>query len=231
MGMTGVGAAGAATGVLLLAASAAAFGWSSTPTGGLAGSAVRVASSAGDPCVWDETAPDGSSVIRYDGVRVQITLLAGGTGHPLGAVPVSAGGTWAGTLRVPAVGAGTYSLTARCVVQDPALPGGRTVDFPAQPFTVSEAPPPTTVTAPPVVPPPPVVATTSTTRGGVANLRTQAAAPAAATLPNTGPAETTLPNTGSGTLAVALAGLGSLGIGGVALWWGGRKRPVPTDPT
>jgi hypothetical protein len=35
-----------------------------------------------------------------------------------------------------------------------------------------------------------------------------------------------LPFTGGGNVSIALSGLTALGIGGFALWWGSRKRPV-----
>jgi LPXTG-motif cell wall-anchored protein len=222
-GVAGIGAAGIAgaitTTVLALGPNAAG-GWTTAPGSGLPGAAVRIESS-GELCVWDETLPDGSAVTRYEGVRVEIRL----GDRQLGAVPVAPGGDWGGTLRVPAVAAGTYPLAARCIVVDPALPGGRTVDFAPRTFAVAEAPPPTSATtAPPVVIPPPAIVTAAAPTATPTATRRPTAP--RATLPNTGPA--TLPNTGDGTLAVALAGFGSLGIGAAALWWG-RKRPVPAD--
>jgi hypothetical protein len=50
----------------------------------------------------------------------------------------------------------------------------------------------------------------------VAASRTQQARPAAV-------AE--LPFTGGGTASILMSGLTALGIGGLALWWGSRKRP------
>jgi cytoskeletal protein RodZ len=44
-----------------------------------------------------------------------------------------------------------------------------------------------------------------------------------------------LPFTGGGTVSIVMSGLTALGIGGVAVWWGSRKRaaliPVETNPT
>jgi LPXTG-motif cell wall-anchored protein len=224
-GVSAAGVVGAVTTAFLVLGAGPAAGWSTTPDSGLPGSPLRLTGSPGELCVWDETLPDGSAVSRYEGVRVEISFA----GRAIGAVPVVHGGAWAGTLRVPVVSAGTYSVAARCIVVDPALPGGRTVDFATRSFAVAEAPPPTTVTtAAPVVIPPPVVerrpvAVVVTKRVTVRATRT-------ATLPNTGPVATTLPNTGNGTLGIALAGIGSLAIGAGALWWGGRKRPVSADP-
>jgi LPXTG-motif cell wall-anchored protein len=220
------GIVGAVTTAVLVIGSGPAAGWSANPTSGLPGATVRFTSAADELCVWDETLPDGTSVTRYDGVRVEITL----GGRPLGAVPVSPGGAWAGTLRVPAVTAGNHPVTARCIVTDPALPGGRTVDFPTGTFAVVEVAPPVTVTtAPPVQIPPAEVVTT--TPPAPADRTTAPRSARRATLPLTGPAPATLPNTGDGTLGIALAGFGSLGIGAAALWWGGRRREVPADGT
>lgn len=224
-GVGAAGIAGAITTAVLVLGSGPAAGWSASPDSGLPGAPVRFTSAPDELCVWDETLPDGSAVTRYEGVRVEITL----GGRSIGAVPVSPGGAWAGTLRVPAVASGNHPVTARCVVTDPALPGGRTVDFPGGTFAVAEAAPPVTVTtAPPVeVPPAEVVTTTapSTTPD-----RAAASRPARrATLPLTGPAPATLPETGDGTLATALAGFGSLAIGAAALWWGGRRRQEAAD--
>jgi hypothetical protein len=40
-----------------------------------------------------------------------------------------------------------------------------------------------------------------------------------------------LPFTGGGTGSILMSGLTALGIGGLALWWGSRKRPelVPVE--
>lgn len=225
--VAGVGAAGfvgAVTTAFLVIGSGPAAGWSTTPTSGLPGAPVRITGASGELCVWDEAAPDGSTVTRYDGVRVEITLA----GRAIGAVPVSPGGAWAGTLRVPDVDAGTYPLTARCIVSDPALPGGRTVPFADRSFAVAEAAPPVTVTtAPPVETLPPAVVTPDLPASEPRTAATRT--PRRATLPLTGPAPTTLPETGDGTLGFAIAGVASLGIGAVALWWGGRRRPLASD--
>lgn len=221
-GVGAAGVAGAITTAVLVLGSGPAAGWTSNPTSGLPGAPVRFVSAPDELCVWDETVPDGSAVTRYDGVRVEITL----GGLPIGAVPVSPGGAWAGTLRVPAVTAGDHPVTARCIVTDPALPGGRTVDYATGTFAVAEAAPPVTVTtAPPVEIPPAEVVTPAV----VSDRRAARGTTRPATLPLTGPAPATLPETGDGTLLTALAGLASLGIGAAALWWGGRRRPAPTD--
>jgi LPXTG-motif cell wall-anchored protein len=226
-GILAVGAFGAITTTVLVVGASAAGGWTSDPAGALAGAPVRITAAADEPCVWDVTRADGGAVTRYDGVRVEIGLA----GQHIGAVPVADGGAWRGTLRVPAIAAGTYPLTARCIVTDPALPGGQAFDFPVRSFSVAEAPPPTSVTtAPPAVIAPVTVVTAPPAPQSTPDPSPPTPARTArATLPDTGPTAAALPNTGDGTLAVALAGLGALGIGAGAVWWGGRKRPVPTD--
>ncbi len=88
--------------------------------------------------------------------------------------------------------------------------------------TLVTTPPPTT--PPELVPPlvvdfrqPEVGDAVRVNRTVVAASRTQQARPTAAA------AE--LPFTGGGTLSILMSGLTALGIGGLALWWGSRKRP------
>jgi hypothetical protein len=87
--------------------------------------------------------------------------------------------------------------------------------------TLVTTPPPTT--PPELVPPlvvdfrqPEVGDAARVNRTVVAASRTQQARPTAV-------AE--LPFTGGGTASILMSGLTALGIGGLALWWGSRKRP------
>lgn len=243
--LTTFGAAGVLAGAGL---AGAATGWTRTPGAGFAGASVHVASSADTLCRWDapvdESTPDGAEdpvlddgtadtsstsspttgTTGVDGVRVELRLTRLGIDVPVGSVPVTSGGAWAGDFTVPPVDqapAAGYQLIPRCVVDDASLPGVITFDFDPQSFGIVEGPPPTTVTAPPTIPPPVTVDNDTEVQG------TQVAR-AAANTETQGP---TLPRTGDGTLAVGLAGVAAVGLGGVALWWGARaaRRSRPVD--
>lgn len=229
--VAGTGLAGAAT------------GWTRTPGAGFAGASVHVASSADTLCHWDPPPPSEPSAesgrtnatadaapveasttsttstttgsTGVDGVRVELRLARLGVNVPVGSVPVTSGGAWAGDFTVPPVDrtpAGGYQLIPTCVVDDASLPGVVTFDFDPQSFGIVEGPPPTTVTAPPTIPPPATVDNDTQVQGAQV---TRAAA-------NTATEGPTLPRTGDGTLAVGLAGIAAVGVGGVALWWGAR---------
>lgn len=225
------GLGGALAAALALAYAAPAAGWSRAPGDALSGTQVTVASDADSLCRWSQPAyvgepssltpaPD-NELVYYDGTRVDLRLQGSGLVIGLGSVAVESGGGWSGSLTVPpSVPSGTYDLFARCVVDHPDLDGVRTFDFDPQPFSVHEAPPPTVVTVPTELAPPAVAVQPVAEVAGTQTART---------LPVTGARQApaaTLPNTGDGTLAVALAGSSSLAIGGLALWWGGRKRPT-----
>ena len=232
-------------------AAAAGAGWSRSPSAGIEGATIRVASSPTTLCQWvaptppptmptsttstsatpdpgAETPSDtpvttaAGDPIVYDGVRVEFRLEHDGLAIPMGRVPVTSGGAWAGSVQVPAPNiapAGTYDLLAHCVVDDPALDGVRSFDFDPLTFVVTDAPPPTTVTIPTEIGEPVTITNPVQVQGGrlerpVATARANPAA--AAAVP-------TLPNTGDGTLTVAIAGFGALLLGGFALWWGTRS--------
>ena len=228
-------------------AAATGAGWSRSPSSGIDGAKISVASSATTLCQWVEPTPTPTTApatdvatitgdietppstlgttttsepIAYDGVRVELRLERDGVAIPLGNVTVSSGGAWAGAVTVPATNvapSGTYDLLARCVVDNPALDDARSFDFDPLIFDVVEAPPPTTVTIPTEIDEP-VTATNPVQVEG-----TQLARPTTATLATTATTATTLPKTGDGTLTIALAGFGALGLGGLALWWGTRS--------
>lgn len=228
---------------------AADTGWSRTPGSSIAGGQIRVASSSTTLCQWLQPAPptdpstptttsssttdsppaggvraSGSEFVAYDGRRVELRLERAGNAVALGAVDVTPGGAWSGSVTIPAASAapGEYLLLAHCVVDDPLLDGIRSFDFDASTFTVVEGPPPTTITIPTELIPPITATNPVEVQGaqlGRSDARTATSAAAAPTLPNTG----------DGTLAVALAGLGALILGAGALWWGSRqgfRRPT-----
>lgn len=198
---------------------AAATTWSRTPSAGLGGATIHVASSSDSLCRWSTgTRATGtrSAPVTVDGSRVELRLERPGVTVTLGEVPVTPGGAWAGDFTVPPpdrAPAGDYELIARCVVDDPSLDEARGFDLDPASFGVVESPPPVTVTAAPPVPPS-VAATLPTQVAGVEVSRT---------VPNVAAASTpTLPRTGGGTLAVGLAGAAAVLVGGLALWWGAR---------
>jgi LPXTG-motif cell wall-anchored protein len=225
-------------------AAAAGAGWSRSPSAGIAGATIRVASSPTTLCQWLVPTPPSSAPassapassasnaatpsdaigaaavgdpIAYDGVRVELRFERDGVALPLGNVPVTSGGAWAGSVTVPAANvapAGTYDLLAHCVVDDPALDGVHSYDFDPLPFVVVEAPPPTTVTIPTEIDEPVTVTNPVQVQGAQLDHPASANQPAAAA--------PTLPNTGDGTLTVAIAGFAALFLGGLALWWGAR---------
>lgn len=240
--LTAFGAAGIVAGASL---AGAATGWTRTPGAGFAGASIHVASSADTLCLWEppqdpqlsaaadtptvaaDPAPGGGSAdtssttstttgsTGVDGVRVELRLTRLGIDVPVGSVPVTSGGAWAGDFTVPPVDqapAAGYQLIPTCVVDDASLPGVISFDFDPQSFGIVEGPPPTTVTAPPTIPPPVTVDNSTEVQGARA---TRAAA-------NTATQGPTLPRTGDGTLAVGLAGIAAVGVGGAALWWGAR---------
>jgi hypothetical protein len=222
----------------------AATGWSRTPASGFAGATIHVASSSGTLCRWDmptaptertdpATAPatdpttdpaaraaadpatSSTAPTTVDGSRVELRLERAGVAVPVGSVPVTPGGAWAGDFTVPTADrtpAGAYQLIPTCVVDDPALDGVRSFDFDPQWFGVVEGPPPTTVTAPPTIPPPITISNATEVAGAQV---TRAAA-------NTADQGPTLPRTGDGTLAIGLAGAAAVIVGAGALWWGAR---------
>lgn len=232
---------------------AADSGWSRNPGSSLAGGQIRVASSPTTLCQWVQPAPPpdpstttttssgiaatvltrppasgirtsgGGGLVAYDGLRVELRLELAGNAVALGAVDVTPGGAWSGSVTIPAAmssAPGEYVLLAHCVVDDPRLDGIRSFDFDASTFTVVEGPPPTTITIPTELVPP-ITATNPVEVQGAQLGRGDA--PTAVT------AAPTLPKTGDGTLAVALAGLGALVLGAGALWWGSRqgfRRPT-----
>lgn len=243
-----VAAAAIAGGLLALGAfaphaAAAGAGWSRSPSAGIAGATIRVASSPTTLCQWlaptpppttptstaataaanTATPPDNLGAtatgdpIPYDGVRVELRLERDGVAIPLGDVGVTSGGAWSGSVTVPAAHvapAGTYELLAHCVVDDPALDGIFSFDFDPLGFVIADAPPPTTVTVPTEIGEPATATNPVQVQGADLDRPAVAAKPAAAV--------PTLPNTGDGTLAVALAGFGALLLGALALWWGAR---------
>ena len=238
-----IAAAALAASLLTLVAfaphAAASESWSRSPASAIAGTPVRVASSADTLCRWLAPAPasgatptvpstaSSSTAIRatalgdpiaYDGTRVELRIDRDAISIPLGTVDVTPGGAWSGTVTVPAATitpAGNYVLMAHCVVDNPALDGIRSFDFDPLTFAVVDAPPPTTVTLPTEIGDATTVTNPVQVQGAQLDRRATSHRPAA-----TGP---TLPKTGDGTLTVALAGLGALVIGAAALWWGSRK--------
>ena len=228
---------------------AASESWSRSPPSALGGTPVRVASSADTLCQWRAPAPASGPAptvpssatsnatsnaalsatavgdpIVYDGTRVELRIDRDGVSIPLGAVDVTPGGAWSGTVTAPAATvapAGNYLLMAHCVVDNPALDGVRSFDFDPLPFTVADAPPPTTVTLPTEIGDAVSVTNPVQVQGAQLDRR--------ATSHHTSATGPTLPKTGDGTLTVALAGLGALVIGAAALWWGSRKL-TPAKP-
>ncbi len=154
----------------------------------------------------------------YDGTRVELRIDRDGESIPLGAIDVTFGGAWSGTVTVPGTTiapAGNYLLMAHCVVDNPALDGIRSFDFDPLPFTVADAPPPTTVTLPTEIGDAISVTNSVQVQGAQLDRRATSRRTVA-----TGP---TLPKTGDGTLTVALSGFAALILGAAALWWGSRK--------
>lgn len=222
---------------------AASENWSRSPASAIAGTPVRVASSADTLCQWflpasasgatpivpsstpptalSSTAISARSVgdpIAYDGTRVEFRLDRLGVSIPLGAVDVTPGGAWSGTVTVPAATiapAGNYLLRAHCVIDNPALDGIRSFDFDPLAFTVADAPPPTTITIPTEIGDAISVTNPVQVQGAQLNRRASSHRSTA-----TG---ATLPKTGDGTLTVALSGFAALILGAAALWWGSRK--------
>jgi hypothetical protein len=193
--------------------------WTNSPGQGPRGTTIDVSSGPDGGCFW-RVPIDVENFKDFTGTSVQIALRRLQVTIPLGQVAVAADTTWRGAVTIAAdVNAppATYELVARCIVDNPELPGVRTFEYDPRRFTITTppAPPPPTPPPPPTTPPPPA------TPDPVGTPANRGATPSVQVLGAVADRRTGLTTVTGGTLVATGAPTGALlAAGGLALLLG-----------
>ncbi len=202
--------------------------WTSSPGQGPRGTVIPFASGADGGCFW-RVPIDVENFKDFTGTAVQIALRRLGVTIPLGEATVASDTTWHGAVTIPAdlnAPPAVYDLIARCIIDNPDLPGVRSFEYDPRSFTITAPPPP----PPPPRPPPPPPSPAPSTHDPAALPGT--GAPSVQVLGAVVDRRSGLTTVTGGTLAVTgvpndvLAAVGglALALGAIAVGWGRADR-------